>query len=430
MSIEELKKEVLRLFAPSAEEEREVIAAAEEVVEALRPRIPEGELMLVGSVAKGTFLRDADIDVFVLFEPGIGKEEMGARVWSATEGILEDRRMEYAEHPYVRGRYKGRQVDVVPCYRVPSASSIISAVDRTPFHTEYVRKHLSPEQRGEVRILKAFAKGIGVYGSDLKTQGFSGYLLELLILEYGNFESVLEEASGWGPRALLPRGREREASRFPERMVFIDPTDPNRNAAAAVSDTNYGIFVLAAMDFLRRPSLDFFLPPEKIAGPRKRGTHFVEISLPRPEVVEDVLYPQVRKAVKALMAWLERLGFGPIDYTFSVNGEVRILIEVERAMLPEVERHMGPPLWHRRALNFLDKWEGIAMRGPYARDSRLWVDRPRRIRKVEEGIRDCAEKASWGKNLDASKPWIKIIVDEPTEDLIQKYLQYKLRWIK
>ncbi|MBS7613865.1 hypothetical protein KEJ48_06465, partial [Candidatus Bathyarchaeota archaeon] len=40
-----------------------------------------------------------------------------------------------------------------------------------------------------------FAKGIGVYGADIKTGGFSGYLCELLIVSYGDFIKTVESAS-------------------------------------------------------------------------------------------------------------------------------------------------------------------------------------------------------------------------------------------
>ncbi len=424
-------EEVLERIKPTPEEEEEILGAAEDLLRSLRDRLPSNaEPMLVGSVAKGTFLRDADIDVFVLFGDRPSKEEMGRVVWEATEGLLEHRRMEYAEHPYVRGVFKGRNVDVVPCYRVPSAEQIISAVDRTPFHTTFVKENLPPEGRDEVRILKQFAKGIGVYGSELKTMGFSGYLLELLVIKFGSFLGVLEAASKWGPKTVLWLGERSPKKEFPERLVFADPTDPGRNAAAAVSETNYGLFILASRDFLRFPTLDFFFPPPKEIRHHKRGTHYVEVSLPRPAVVEDVLYPQIRKAVRSLIKCLEEDGFNPIDYEFDANGKVRILVEVERVVLPPVERHMGPPLWHPRALDFLNKWRDKALRGPYAQDGRLWVDRQRKITRIEEEVIKCAESASWGKNLDEVKGGIEIIVDTPSPNLIEKYLSKKLRWIK
>ncbi len=55
-----------------------------------------------------------------------------------------------------------------------------------------MKKHLSLKMRGEVRLLKKFMKGIGVYGAEIKTGGFSGYLCELFVLHYGSFVKTLE----------------------------------------------------------------------------------------------------------------------------------------------------------------------------------------------------------------------------------------------
>ena len=44
----------------------------------------------------------------------------------------------YAEHPYVNAIFDGFEVDLVPAFGVESAASIKSAVDRTPFHNNYI----------------------------------------------------------------------------------------------------------------------------------------------------------------------------------------------------------------------------------------------------------------------------------------------------
>ena len=75
----------------------------------------------------------------------------------------------YAEHAYVHARVNGFDVDLVPCYLVEDASKLKSAVDRTPFHTKYVASKIVGLE-GDVLLLKQFLKGIGVYGSELKSR--------------------------------------------------------------------------------------------------------------------------------------------------------------------------------------------------------------------------------------------------------------------
>src|SRR3990172_2012435 len=195
-----LEEEVLKRVVPSAEEETRL----RETVEAVRSRVGLAvkahkiavEPLLVGSVAKGTHLSPPEIDIFVLFPRETPRETL-EKVGLALGEFLEDKKRMYAEHPYTRGFWKGFEVEVVPCYRIRDASEKMSAVDRTPLHARYVIDQIGKGQRDQVRLLKAFCEGVGVYGAEAKIQGFSGYLCELLVLKFETFRGVLEAAAGW-----------------------------------------------------------------------------------------------------------------------------------------------------------------------------------------------------------------------------------------
>ena len=112
--------------------------------------------------------------------------------------------------------------------KIDSTEHLISAVDRTPFHTRYVKEHLKEDQKNDVRLLKQFMKGIGTYGAEARTRGFSGYLLELLVLRYGTFKDVISAMAGWTNGTVLSLERA-GAKRFNDPLVFFDPVDPSRN---------------------------------------------------------------------------------------------------------------------------------------------------------------------------------------------------------
>src|SRR5438309_1430809 len=171
--------------------------------------------------------------------------------------------------------------------------------DRTPLHVDYVLGRVKEGQTDEIRLLKAWAEGIGVYGAEAKILGFSGYLCELLVLKYGTFRGVLEGSLAWRPGNVLEL--DRQASRtFPEPLTVVDPVDPNRNVASAVSVEQLATFVHAAREYLQRPSERFFFPrplkPLSLSRLRtmakKRAGGLLAISVPAPSVTEDVLHPQ------------------------------------------------------------------------------------------------------------------------------------------
>ena len=92
--------------------------------------------MVVGSIARNTWVRgDRDLDVFLLFPPYLPRETLEgvglALARSIARKFTKTFREKYAEHPYINATIDSIDVDLVPCYNVPSASCIQSAVDRT-----------------------------------------------------------------------------------------------------------------------------------------------------------------------------------------------------------------------------------------------------------------------------------------------------------
>jgi len=221
---------------------------------------------LQGSLAKGTILSDTwEIDVFVLFKnvdrPWVHSEGF-KRVSECLKTLPTIRR--YAEHPYVTVTISGVEADVVPSLDVedPLKYKGRLSVERTPLHTRYVRSKLTGCMRDEVRLLKSFFKSIGVYGAESHVGGFSGYVCELLIVHYGSFIDALRAISEWKPGIHIAVGdHEKKASRTSKGespIVIIDPVDPHRNAAAAITIESLAKAVAASRLYLDKPSKAFF----------------------------------------------------------------------------------------------------------------------------------------------------------------------------
>ena len=61
----------------------------------------------------------------------------------------------YSQHPYVEARIGNTKINVVPFYDV-KIGEWKSAADRSPFHTKFMEKSLTPKMRNEVKVLKIF----------------------------------------------------------------------------------------------------------------------------------------------------------------------------------------------------------------------------------------------------------------------------------
>ncbi|MFC7235194.1 CCA tRNA nucleotidyltransferase [Halosegnis marinus] len=376
---------------PDAAERARLDAAAtalrERAEDALADLDTEADVLLVGSTARGTWLAgDRDIDVFVRFPPDLPRDRLEAYGLAVGHAVLADGHEEYAEHPYVKGTFEGFDVDCVPCYDVDSAADIRSAVDRTPFHTAYVESRLDDDLAADVRVTKAFLKGIGAYGSDLRTKGFAGYLAELLVLDHGGFRPLVAAAADWSPPVRFdPEGHGTRS--FDDALVVVDPTDPERNVAASLSESNLARLIHYSRELLADPRESLFEPrdPDPLDADavrervEARGTHPVAVRFPAPGVVEDQLYPQLDKSLAGLEGALARRGFAPLRSARFADETAVLFVECEVAELPAVERHEGPPVGVREhATGFFEVYvDDDAVTGPYLDGDRYVVERPR-----------------------------------------------------
>ena len=387
---------------------RETVAALTERAEAAVADLPvDAELLQVGSTARDTWLAgDRDIDLFVAFPPGLDREYLEEYGLQVGHAVLPDGHEEYAEHPYVVGTYDGYDVDLVPCFDVADATAIQSAVDRTPFHTRYLEDRLDDDLADEARVAKQFCKGIGVYGSDLRTRGFSGFLLELLVCEYGGFRPLVAAAADWHPPVELdPESHGARETAAPSRndevgdadlafddpLVVVDPTDPERNVAAVCSAENVARLQHYARELLAGPRVDLFEPadpdPLDAAAVREhvaaRGTTPLAVRFEAPDLVEDQLWPQLEKSLVGLVDELDRRGFEVLRAEALARedaADAALFLEFAVADLPAVERHEGPPVHVREhAGNFHDAYADTDTYGPFVDGDRYVVERERGV---------------------------------------------------
>lgn len=353
----EILRKALEKIRPGEAEIREVEGIAREAEVRIGRFLPRGvRTMPTGSVVKGTFLAgEGDVDLFALFPHSYSKGLMFEEVKGAVGKAYPKAKMEvaYAEHPYVKFMLRGKKVDVVPAYLMEEGGRVKSAVDRSQLHTKYVVGRMGDGQEDEVRLLKRFLKANGLYGAEIKTLGFSGYLCELLVIAHGDFEGVLRAASGWKGRVAIDlEGHHKDCGavlgRFPEGFVVVDPVDAERNVAAPVSAGNFERFVRVCGRFLEKPSLKFFFPGKmKDAGIAKwiAGRNIYGIEFANEKVVDDVLWGQIRRVNAAFGVFLEQSGFTVLGAHPYSDGEKSVLfLEVKENELPKEKEMRGPLL--------------------------------------------------------------------------------------
>ena len=401
--IEAITQQVLKKITPSKDDRAKVDAITRELEQkAVLACKQEGVPAIVrveGSVAKDTWLKEnPDIDIFMRLPTSIPRKnlgDIGLKIAKKAAGAYEQIER-FAEHPYLQIFVEGYRVDIVPCYDA-KPGEWQSATDRTPYHTDYIKKHLSARLRGEVRLLKRFMQGTGVYGAEIKVGGFSGYLSELLIMKYRSFSETLRAFAGYNKRLVIDTenyyaDRENELSLlFPELLVIIDPVDKGRNVASAVQPQKLYSFVGAARAFLKKPDVAFFYPPKTQALPvaslksqlESRGSSIVFLVVDQVSAVPDVLWGQLYRTKRSLHRLLELNDYKMLkDAVWSNEKTVSVFtFELEGQVLPNIKKHLGPPLEREaEGENFLAKYAGneSVISGPYIEDGRWIVEVPRK----------------------------------------------------
>lgn len=331
---------VLKNIKPSRAEARDIIYNVNNVVLKLKEIVPGNvEIRVVGSIARSTNLKgDSDVDIFMLFDRSVSRESLSKKGLEYGKKLVDTKKGEryeikYAEHPYVRVYLNsGIKADIVPASKIENAESMATSVDRTPMHTEFVNSSITNKQRDDVRLLKYLLKAHGIYGAEAKTGGFSGYLCELLIIQFGSLLKFLEWAcSVKPPVTLYPIMKKAVAEdeesfrKFGKRLIVIDPVDINRNVAAAVSEESFAKLVLVARAFISNPTLKSFYgsgftsskSEEFIYGfMKKSGLQFITLEFGISDKSPEIIWPQVNKTAKKIEDLLCNNGF---ETTFSMS---------------------------------------------------------------------------------------------------------------
>lgn len=413
---------VLDRIEPSAREHDEITAAASSLAQAIQARLDDagwaGEPRVEGSLAKGTYLKgQTDADIFVAFPPELDREALTQRI-TALGDLLDDPVMAYAEHPYVQGTWEHLPAEIVPCYALEDPRNLASAVDRTPFHTDYILERITDEQRREVRLLKAWLTATGTYGAEEAVLGVSGYLAELLVLAHGSFEAVLTWATGGMAHAVTLT--EPPAATFEDTLVVVDPVDPTRNVAAAVARATCEQIREAAAAFLADPSPRFFEPPPPPEMPVERAkqrvtaraSRLLVLDLPiQGEPLVDPVHAQVRRAAVLATEALERAQVPVTGVTVHLETEGRpkapvhgwVAVETQARALETPLHHQGPPASAGdHAERFRERWtQAKDAAGPVREEAgRLVVARRREATTLARIVAPLLAKANAGKVVD------------------------------
>ncbi|MEM2906719.1 MAG: CCA tRNA nucleotidyltransferase [Candidatus Odinarchaeota archaeon] len=392
------------------------------------------EIVLTGSYAKGTWLpQKLEVDVFLMYNSKEDIIKRGVKDLEYFKKVFERWEDRHAQHPYISGVYKGVNIDIVPAVKIKDSSEKVTAVDRSPLHTIYVLSKIDQNLIAEIRLLKCFLIGQRLYGAEIKTKGFSGYLCELLIIHYKTFLNLLEQCLNWRDKEtiILEEVAVNNIREFTDPLIVIDPVDHKRNVASPVSGETLQKFIKSVKNFLKNPSEKFFFPEEitplKPDRMKLKVKNTLFILTKAPNIPVDNLWGQLHRSLNGFKKFLELNDFK--IHSASVwtdeRREVIFILKLESLFRSGFEKKLGPPVKSDGEKKFLEKYENNKyVKKLYVEDGRWMV----LIKRGEEHIKDFLEnidytRISLGKHIRAAlKSDSKILVEE---EILSNYMENK-----
>lgn len=367
ININGLVEQIVTECIPTSSEENILLNCADRVKKKLNSYILDHglghyitEIVFGGSFAKGTWLRnETDIDIFVKFNSDVDYERFetyGKQI--GMQSLIEySPYLRYADHPYVEAVIDGIKVNIVPCFDVPFGEWK-SAADRSPFHTSYMVTNLNKDRKNQVRVLKRFLKSLKIYGAEISTEGFSGYVCEVLILKFGSFLSTVEFFSKYlGNETVIKidestTPEERYKDLHKSFVTILDPVDQNRNLGSAISTLSVATLIQASRKFITIPSTEYFTVNSSnftVDNSLKNllSSFILIIEFRYTYRPLDVIWGQLKKLTKSIVRFSESYGFKILKSACSVSEKENhcvIALLLESATISSLSIKMGPEI--------------------------------------------------------------------------------------
>src|SRR3989344_226171 len=386
---------ILEQIKPTEEEKRSIKKLIESVLKKIK--IEDAKFELGGSYAKDTFLTgNYDIDVFVKFPYKKYRNKDISEMLHKKLGFGHKRI--HGSRDYFQLQRKKYTFEFIPVLDIKNSSQAKNITDVSPLHKKWVKQHL--KNPDEVRLVKKFCRAQEVYGAESYIKGFSGYVLEILIVHYGSFFNFIKAVSKWILPVYIDVSRhyknKEEAlkkinkSKTSNGLIIVDPTQKERNAAAAISKEKVSMLINSCKEYLRNPSDEFFI--EKKLNIKDLVVESGENNLLLGKIKtfkgkKDVMGSKLVKIYDYVKNKLKYAGFNVIKSGWYFNKDSLIYYIVKDEVLHDKITHSGPPLKEKRHVEEFKKKHGNYK----ISKGKIYVELEREIKTLKDFSRKIAK---------------------------------------
>ena len=345
-----------------------------------------------GSLAKGTFLKnDYDVDVFVKFDLRYKGKDISKILGKILKPLKPELVHGSRDYFSIDDELK---FEIVPVLDITKAEQAENIMDMSPLHVNWVIKNSNTKLRNEIRLTKQFCKSIGVYGAESYIKGFSGHVLDILVIHYGGFLKLLRNAVKWRKKEVIDyhnvhKGKALQKinkSKTLAPLIVVDPIMPERNASAALSMEKFLLFKGSASRFLKKPSKKFFNIERVIKSKLKikGGEELFFIKAEPLEGKKDIVGSKLLKIYVFMKRKIKGEGFNILECGWEFKDYVVFYFIVEKRILSSIVTLNGPPLNAKNNVkNFKKKHKNC-----FITSGKIFARENRKYRRIDILIED------------------------------------------
>ncbi len=356
--MKKLLSEVLNNIKPNKQYKKEILDKANSIIKKINKGVKDAKAILGGSGAKGTWLKTFDADIFVKFNYNKFKDrsdELSDILEKFLKKSFKIRRL-HGSRDYFQIKQGKFTFEVIPILDIKKAEQAKNITDVSPLHSNFILRHKNLID--DMRLTKQFFKAAKVYGAESYIHGFSGYVCELLTIYYGSFINCIKALSKIKEKTVIDIKNyyknknvflEINRSKLTSPLIVIDPTQKDRNAAAALDHEKLDILRYRAKEFLKKPSKEFFeikVLTEQSIRKKFQKNSLIMLKAKPLNKKEDVAGAKMLKALHFIEKKLISNNFKVIesDMLWHVKANSLFYYVLENIKLPKTIEPPGPPL--------------------------------------------------------------------------------------
>jgi tRNA nucleotidyltransferase (CCA-adding enzyme) len=397
--------DILDKISPNKKERERVSQVIDGFLGKLKLRLKECRILIGGSMGKDSWLSgDHDVDIFVQFPKSYVKKDISKILRNKLKGIKFQ--VIHGSRDYLQVDHGSYLFEIIPVIEVKKHEEAVNITDVSPLHVTWVKKYnKNPEQ---VRLTKAFLKANNLYGAESYIKGFSGYVVELLTIHYNGFMNLVKNASNWKGQVIIDlsnfyNNKKEILSNLDKNkinnLILIDPVQPDRNAAASLSQEKFDDFIELCRKYLKNPHEECFIEKKLDLNELKKKylkDDVIILNVKSLEGKKDIVGSKLLKAFEYIKEKIIKESWKIKESNWIWNKKIIFYYIVEREKLSKEIIHYGPPKkLIDNAVQFRKKWKNYKV---YENNDRVYVKLKRKFVKVNLFVKNLI-KDKYLKNL-------------------------------